>query len=146
MTVQQISDVTHVPKPYLSKMMQNLARTGMLQSRRGLGGGFLLSRSPDEITVLDIINSVEPIKHDNTCTSDIGDHGALCPLHRCLNDAADLMAHKSDNDQSESHQKYLGPALAASGPGPQDQIPDIGQYHNSAENADQTDVQTHVSV
>lgn len=48
------------PHNYLGKLLQSLARKGLVQSQKGLGGGFRLRRSPEEITLLDV---VEPIEH-----------------------------------------------------------------------------------
>ena len=91
MTVQQISEVAHVPRPYLSKMMQILARADMVRSQRGLGGGFVLARAPDELTVWDIINAVDPVKRLGSCPLDIEGHGTTCPLHRRIDHALDLI-------------------------------------------------------
>jgi len=81
MTVQQISEVAHIPRPYLSKMMQNLARADMVRSRRGLGGGFALAHPPDETTIWDIINAVDPIRRIRTCPRE-EDQDTACPLQR----------------------------------------------------------------
>jgi len=82
MTVQEIAEVTRVPAPYLSKLMQGMVRSGLLKSRRGLGGGFTLSRSPEGITMWDILQAVDPLKRIHTCPLEIEGHRQLCPLHR----------------------------------------------------------------
>lgn len=87
-TAQRISEITEVPGPYLSKLMQILVRGGLVQSRRGLHGGFLLAVPPDELTVWDVLNVVEPFKRINECPLRLGAHKTtLCPLHRRLDDA-----------------------------------------------------------
>ncbi len=48
-----------IPKSFLAKIFQDLARTGMLRSQRGAGGGFVLARTPDQITVLEIIEAID---------------------------------------------------------------------------------------
>lgn len=87
MTVQEIAKVTRVPAPYLSKLMQGMARAGLLKSRRGLGGGFSLARAPSEITMWDILQAVDPMKRIRSCPLDIEGHVELCPLHRRVDDA-----------------------------------------------------------
>ncbi len=82
MTVHEIAEVTRVPAPYLSKLMQGMVRSGLLKSRRGLGGGFTLSRPPDAITMWDILQAVDPLKRIHTCPLEIEGHEELCPLHR----------------------------------------------------------------
>jgi DNA-binding IscR family transcriptional regulator len=47
-----------------------------------------LAREPAELTILDVVNAVEPIERITTCPLGLKTHGArLCPLHRRLDDA-----------------------------------------------------------
>jgi Rrf2 family protein len=72
--------------------MQELVRTGIVNSRRGLHGGFELARSPKELTIWDIVEAVEPIQRIRKCPLRISAHsGGLCPLHRRLDDAMELV-------------------------------------------------------
>lgn len=88
-TTQQISRVSHVPAGYLAKVMQSLVRAGVVGSQRGLGGGFILKRPPREITVLDVVNAVDPVKRILECPLGLPEHqDGLCPLHRKLDQAA----------------------------------------------------------
>lgn len=48
------------PQTYLGKLLQTLAREGLVESQKGLGGGFRLARDPRNINVLDV---VEPFEH-----------------------------------------------------------------------------------
>ncbi len=87
-TTEQIADVTRVPQAYLSKVMQSMARGGLVRSQRGIHGGFVLARSPAEMTILEVVNAVDPIQRIETCPLGIPSHGAnLCPLHRRLDQA-----------------------------------------------------------
>lgn len=87
-TTDQISAVTLVPKPYLSKVLQNLGRAGIVRLQRGIGGGITLVKAPGELTILDVVNAVEPIGRIRTCPLGLAAHGTnLCPLHRRLDDA-----------------------------------------------------------
>jgi Rrf2 family protein len=83
-TAQQISELTQVPGPYLSKVMQVLVRSGLVHSQRGLHGGFVLAKEPSEINILDVVDAVEPFKRIRTCPLGLETHDELCPLHRCL--------------------------------------------------------------
>ena len=88
-TTDQIATATQVPKPYLSKVLQNLGRHNIVRSQRGIGGGVMLAKSPSELTVLEVANAVEPIQQIATCPLGLKSHGTnLCPLHRKLDDAA----------------------------------------------------------
>jgi Rrf2 family protein len=87
-TVDQISAATHVPGPYLSKVLQQLVRKKIVESRRGAGGGFTLSRPPHKVRILEIVQAVDPIHRITTCPLGLEAHGTrLCPLHRRLDNA-----------------------------------------------------------
>jgi Rrf2 family protein len=90
-TTQEIAKATQVKIAYLSKVMQSLGRQGLVQSQRGLHGGFTLARSADELTVLDIITAVDPIQRIKSCPLGIKGHINLCPLHRRLDHAMKLV-------------------------------------------------------
>jgi Rrf2 family transcriptional regulator, nitric oxide-sensitive transcriptional repressor len=85
LTTQQIAARTRVPAGYLSKVLQALGRAGLVEAQRGLRGGFVLARSLDELTLLDVINAVDPLERIERCPLGIAAHGPrLCALHRRL--------------------------------------------------------------
>jgi Rrf2 family nitric oxide-sensitive transcriptional repressor len=87
-TTVQIAEVTKVPVHYLSKILQQLGRCELVSSQRGIGGGFVLSRPIGKISVLDIVNAVDPIQKIETCPLGLEFHGLnLCPLHKRLSEA-----------------------------------------------------------
>ena len=89
-TAQLLSELTETPVPYLSKLMQVLVRSDLVHSRRGVNGGFVLARKPDQITIYDVVQAVEPLKRIRRRPLNIGEHsGELCPLHRRLDAAAE---------------------------------------------------------
>ena len=90
-TTQEIARATKVPTGYLSKVMQSLGRKHLVQSQRGLHGGFTLARPPEELTVLDVIGAVDPIQRIRSCPLGIKGHINLCPLHRRLDHAMKLV-------------------------------------------------------
>jgi Rrf2 family nitric oxide-sensitive transcriptional repressor len=87
-TTDQVAEATRVPRAYLSKVLQGLVRGGVVQSQRGLGGGMTLVKSPKDLTILEVVNAVEPIERIRTCPLGLAAHGVrLCPLHRRLDNA-----------------------------------------------------------
>ncbi|QDU28172.1 HTH-type transcriptional repressor NsrR [Anatilimnocola aggregata] len=91
-TTEQIAQATLVPRAYLSKVLQSLARGGVVQSQRGLGGGVSLVKSPDQLTILEVVNAVEPIQRIRTCPLGLPNHGThLCPLHKRVDNALAMM-------------------------------------------------------
>ena len=88
LTTSRIAELTKVPAGYLAKVLQILGRAGLVVSRRGLGGGFVLSRPAEQITVLEVVNAVEPMGRIESCPLKIPSHGTnLCPLHHRLDEA-----------------------------------------------------------
>jgi Rrf2 family protein len=87
-TTDEISVATKVPHAYLSKVLQNLRRNEIVRSQRGIGGGVTLVKSPEQLTILEVVNAVEPIQRITTCPLGLKSHGKrLCPLHRRMDDA-----------------------------------------------------------
>jgi Rrf2 family protein len=88
-TIERVAEVTHVPGPYLAKLVQEMVRLGLLRSQRGVGGGIALVKSPAELTLLEVVNAVDPIPRIRSCPLGIPSHGVrLCPLHAKLDRAA----------------------------------------------------------
>ena len=84
----QIAKATQVPSSYLAKILQDLARTEILTSKRGVGGGFRLSRPPDDLSVLDVVTAIEPIQRITGCPLSLPAHcQQLCPMHARLDEA-----------------------------------------------------------
>ncbi len=87
-TVAEVAERTRVPRPYLAKVLQRLARAGIVTSRRGVSGGVTLARPANRVTILEVMNAVEPVGRIATCPLGLPTHGPrLCPLHRRLDDA-----------------------------------------------------------
>lgn len=84
---ETIAERTKVPKGYLSKILRDLVVASLVDSQRGPNGGFTLSRPPGKITMLDVVNAVDPIKRIKKCPLGNPAHLHLCPLHRRLDDA-----------------------------------------------------------
>ncbi len=77
-----------MPAAFLAKILQGLSRAGLVKSPRGVGGGVSLNRRPAEMTVLEVVNAVEPIRRITACPLGSVEHAvSLCPLHSCI-DAA----------------------------------------------------------
>lgn len=94
-TTQQIAEATRVPVGYLAKVLQMLGRAQLLNSQRGIKGGFTLARPPDEISALDVVNAVDPIRRIERCPLGLASHREkLCPLHGRLDDAIVLIEER----------------------------------------------------
>ena len=58
-SVRDIAERTGLPQPYLEQILLALKGAGLVRSKRGVGGGYVLARSPDEIRLSDIVSSVD---------------------------------------------------------------------------------------
>lgn len=87
-----IAQETRVPVDYLSKVLQALRRAGLVISNAGRTGGFRLARPASRISILDVVNAVDPIQRIKRCPLGLKSHvGGLCLLHRKLDTATGLM-------------------------------------------------------
>ena len=106
LTSYSIAVDSRVPPDYLIKVLQSLARSGLVTSQRGKNGGHLLTRPSAEISILEIVNAVDPICRIRTCPLDL--HGEnLCPLHRKMDDA--LAATESAFGSTKLAELLVGP-------------------------------------
>lgn len=60
MSARRIADEAKIPPKYLSAILTELVHGGILESLRGKGGGFVMGRPPDEITLYEVIYPFEP--------------------------------------------------------------------------------------
>ncbi len=81
----EVAEHTNVPIHYLQKVLRQLTKRGILNARRGMGGGFCLSRETDRITIYEVLRACdsEP-KRIKECPLGIGAHVNLCPLHHLM--------------------------------------------------------------
>jgi Rrf2 family protein len=80
---QDLGRATGIPAPYLSKILRRLVLDDLLDSQKGQGGGFSLSRPAAEIFFTDILNAVDALPTDGACAFGWGNCDQLlpCPLH-----------------------------------------------------------------
>ncbi len=83
MRVRDLSIATGIPSHYLSKVMRRLVLAGLLVSQKGQGGGFVLSKAPDEIPFIDILIAMDVYPTDGRCAFGWGECDEVhpCPLH-----------------------------------------------------------------
>jgi Rrf2 family transcriptional regulator, nitric oxide-sensitive transcriptional repressor len=91
-----LAEKTQVPSDYLSKVLQLLSEAGMIEGRRGVRGGYRLSKKPNKIKLLDIINAVSrdemQLKRIESCPLGLSNHAPhLCPLHHTMDRAIEAL-------------------------------------------------------
>jgi Rrf2 family iron-sulfur cluster assembly transcriptional regulator len=58
-SVKEIAERTRLPQPYLEQILLAVKGAGLVRSKRGVGGGYVLARPPAQITLADIVAAVE---------------------------------------------------------------------------------------
>jgi Rrf2 family protein len=81
--VEGIAKEMHIPRSFLAKILQKLARASLVKSFRGVKGGFQLAKHPSEISLLDVVEAIEGEVAMNVCALDrkLCDRSASCPVH-----------------------------------------------------------------
>src|SRR5215218_986590 len=94
-SVRDIAERTGLPQPYLEQILLALKGAGLVRSKRGVGGGYVLARSADQIGLAEILSAVDgPITvgdfgephQDGAC-----DHEGQCVLLAVWKQAGDVM-------------------------------------------------------
>ena len=57
--IEDVSREESIPKSFLAKIFQSLVKAGIIRSTRGSGGGFALVKTPNKISVLEVIEAIE---------------------------------------------------------------------------------------
>ncbi len=68
--VTEVAHAMHIPKSFLAKILQRLTKSNILVSSRGVKGGFRLAKKPSEISLLDIMMSIQGKTTINLCVID----------------------------------------------------------------------------
>jgi Rrf2 family transcriptional regulator, nitric oxide-sensitive transcriptional repressor len=83
---------TKVPPHYLAKVLQQLSAANLIRGRRGVRGGYRLTRPASEITLLEVVRCVADINRITKCPLGLENHaGELCPLHRRIDATAAIV-------------------------------------------------------
>ena len=86
-----------IPERFLLKIMRSLIAAGIMKSFRGVDGGFALNRSPQEISLLDVIRAVEGDAYLQRCLYDVGSCSKSCKGHCAINEAMGVIQHQLIN-------------------------------------------------
>ena len=99
-SVRDIAERTGLPQPYLEQILLALKGAGLVRSKRGVGGGSILARAPEAITLGDIVSAVDgpiaagdfgPPHQDGAC-----DHEGQCVLLAVWDDVGAYMRRHLD--------------------------------------------------
>jgi Rrf2 family protein len=78
-TIHEVAEGHHIPLKYLEQILLALKNKGMLESRRGVHGGYTLARSPENISVGEVLRAVDGNFSDTGCLRGKMDENYACP-------------------------------------------------------------------
>jgi Rrf2 family protein len=67
LTIHDIAQRHHIPLKYLEQILLELKRGGVLESRRGVNGGYTLARAPEQISVGEVLRIVDGAFAESSC-------------------------------------------------------------------------------
>ena len=79
-STREIARILHASEAHLSKVLQRLARVGLVKSIRGPRGGFTLNKSPQQITLLNIYEAIEGPLTPSSCLNAT----PVCSTRQCI--------------------------------------------------------------
>jgi Rrf2 family iron-sulfur cluster assembly transcriptional regulator len=79
----EIAKKLGIPKEFVSKILQSLTESGIIDSRKGKAGGFLLAKDPSKIRLIDIVAAIDGLGMFNSCVLGFPQCSPdnPCPLH-----------------------------------------------------------------
>ena len=118
-SAKEIAEAYHIPPQLLAKILQTLARAGLLVSHAGTNGGYALARAAKEISAFEVIRAIDGPLFITSCitihgTCDLAGHCTIKEPLRKVNDSIkDLLSAIRISDLAEMHEQ--GDAAVAGG-------------------------------
>ncbi len=106
--VKEIAEILEASEAHLSKVLQALARAGLLKATRGPRGGYVLNKAPEDITLLEIYEIISGPLEDQRCLfrKPLCD-GKSCLLGNLLQDVNRLVREKFSHTTLIEAQKLV---------------------------------------
>jgi Rrf2 family protein len=77
--IQSISEQQNIPKRFLEQILNDLKSAGLVQSKRGVAGGYRLARPPEQITLASVVRHIEGALAPVSCVSERFYQKCSCP-------------------------------------------------------------------
>ena len=96
LTIHDIAQRHHIPLKYLEQILAELKRGGVLESRRGVNGGYTLARAPEQISVGEVLRIVDGAFAESSCIHNeamggVCVEGQSCGLKQTWRDVQDAV-------------------------------------------------------
>ena len=121
LSARDIAQAYHIPPQLRAKILQRLAKVGILQSHAGMSGGYSLLKSPRDISAFEVIRAIDGPLFITSCITIHGTcdlHGTCTikePLRKVNDSIKDMLSGLSIADLVEPAETPLPPAPVAGG-------------------------------
>jgi Rrf2 family protein len=117
--IARLSKRERIPRKFLEGILLELKHRGLVQSRKGPGGGYQLGRPPDRISVGEVIRVLDGPLALVSCVSQT----AYAPCEECVTERDCAVRRVFQRVRDETARILDGTTLAAASAGPQDDEP-----------------------
>ena len=120
-SAKDIAEAYHIPPPLLAKILQTLARAGLLVSHAGTNGGYALARAAKEISAFEVIRAIDGPLFITSCITihgacDLAGHCTIKEPLRKVNDSIkELLSGIRISDLAETGEGHEEGAAVAGG-------------------------------
>lgn len=99
LTSETIAEITEVPRAFILKILQTLTHSGLIKAQRGVGGGIQLARTPESISLYEIIRAIDTPRALNACLLDPSacTRAPHCAAHQGLRRVQDVLDQELRN-------------------------------------------------
>ncbi len=120
-SARELADLYHMPQSLAANLLKTFCKSGLLESQRGLHGGYRLTQPPSNITLLDIVGAIDGPVQLTDCVLEAEsnitcDYLDVCschsPLHTINEQICDYLRSLSLNDLSENLPAVPSPATS----------------------------------
>lgn len=99
--IREIADRERIPKKFLEQILLELKRAGLVESTRGVGGGYRLIKAPGDVTVAQVVRIIDGPLAPISCVSQLAHvkcpEQESCGLYKVMKDVRDAIAGVLEN-------------------------------------------------
>jgi len=123
-SASELAESAHMPRPVVANLLKSFREAGLLESRRGLHGGYVLVRAADDITLLDVLSAVDgPVQLTDCAVADLPtqcDYEDVClsrsPMKSVHERIVDLLRATTLRELMTDHSPMTTPAPTVPAP------------------------------
>ena len=109
-SAKDVAEAYGIPQEALAKILQRLAKVGLVQSQHGINGGYILSRDPRTISAFEVIKAIDGPLFITSCVTVRGECGQTdrCTIREPLRKVNESIEQVSEEHQNLSDERRAG--------------------------------------